>query len=203
MLVRTRFNSPRADGLSSQEEAPVLFKIEDALARELAAECRAMECGRTTASGSRVFYFYAESNIGFEDAVRKAFIPFPEYAIEFGVQRDPPWSNYLNVLYPSDEQLQQIGNMDVLSKLVDEGDTLALQREVTHWVFFASTEGRAEFGKAVTDLGYAVDEEYLVDGDEPYAVRVSNTHAVTPDIIDKVVLELFRLARKMNGNYDG
>jgi len=201
--VRVFFNSPRADGLSSSEEAPVLFAIEDALLGQLSTRCCAIECGRTTARAERVFYFYAAAANESGDAVKDAMKAFPEYRFECGEQSDATWSNYLKVLYPSEEAFQLIGNGDVLGQLIKGGDTLSREREVTHWIYFSSRGDRTAFSEAVGELGYRIDVENKIKAERPYSIRISRTHAVTPNVIDGVVLELFRLAKKLGGEYDG
>ena len=203
LWVRLRFKLPRPDGLSSSEEAPILFAIEDALVEQLKTRSNAIECGRTTAGAERVFYFYSDSTPDFEPAVNDAMKKHPAYKFECGKQSDPSWEKYLNVLYPSEEEFQLVANGDVLGQLMKGGDTLKAEREVTHWIFFESSDGRLSFRKGSEKLGYHTDEEYAIEGEQPYAIRVRRTHAVTPNVIDEVVLELFRLAKRLGGSYDG
>ena len=56
--------SPRADGLSDSQEAPTLYKIEDALDSRVSRACQAIPCGRITTEGRREFYFCGETKNG-------------------------------------------------------------------------------------------------------------------------------------------
>ena len=112
------FQAPRADGLSDGKEAPTLFKIEDALDAYVSHACRAIPCGRITTEGRREFYFYGETEDGFHQAVSAALKSFDGYKFEIGSQKDSEWEQYLNVLYPSPEDLQRIANMDLLDVLL-------------------------------------------------------------------------------------
>jgi hypothetical protein len=47
---------------------------------------------------------------------------FGNYRYDLGQQRDAPWDQYLNVLLPSPESLQQIANMDLLDVFAKQGD---------------------------------------------------------------------------------
>src|SRR5579872_1803610 len=62
--------SPRDDGLSSDEEAPTLYKIEDALAG-LLGNSGAKLVGRITGGGRREFYFYSPRSEDMDSAVEK------------------------------------------------------------------------------------------------------------------------------------
>ena len=44
------FQAPRADGLSDSKEAPILYKIEDALNACVSNACDAIPCGRITSA---------------------------------------------------------------------------------------------------------------------------------------------------------
>ena len=122
LWVWVHFQSPRPDGLSDSKEAPTLYKIEDSLAPSLVRECRAILSGRITTEGRREFYFYGETTDGFRKAVRDALTGFEDYKFDVGEQEDSSWNQYLNVLYPSSEDLERISNMDLLDKLVGQGD---------------------------------------------------------------------------------
>jgi Family of unknown function (DUF695) len=99
--------------LSDSKEAPTLYEIENALNPALASECRAILSGRITTEGRREFYFYGETKHGFRNAVRDALKDFGGYKFDIGEQEDPSWNQYLNVLYPSLEDLARIIREDI------------------------------------------------------------------------------------------
>src|SRR5262245_38738957 len=72
LCVWVYFRQPRPDGLSDEQEAPVLFAMEDALTTNLNPRCGALLSGRITTAGRREFYFYAERKDGFAECVKKA-----------------------------------------------------------------------------------------------------------------------------------
>src|SRR5579862_4772711 len=127
LWVWVYFQSPRADGLSASEEAPKLFEIEDALASAIARSCDAVICGVITTEGRREFYFYAENSDPFESVVSEVVRLFAGYKYDLGSQEDPFWSQYLNVLYPSEEQLERIANRDLLDHLLEQGDNPTIE----------------------------------------------------------------------------
>src|SRR5580698_8718404 len=124
LWVWVYFKSPRPDGLSSDVEFDTLIAIEKQITKGLEQEFRAILSGRITTAGRREFYYYGAHSVGFKSAVADALGRFPDYEFDCGVQMDPGWNQYLNVLYPSDEQRQRIENRSVLEVLEREGDPL-------------------------------------------------------------------------------
>jgi uncharacterized protein (TIGR01619 family) len=197
------FQSPRADGLSDSKEAPTLYKIEDALNLLVSHACRAIPCGRITTAGRREFYFYGETRDGFRRAVREALTSFEGYKFDAGEEEDALWEQYLNVLYPSQEGLQRIANMDLLDVLVEKGDILTVAREVQHWMYFGSEQSRALFRDAVAAAGYKIVSESSSKGKLPFGISVARTQSVEQDSIDRTVIELLNLSQRFDGDYDG
>jgi uncharacterized protein (TIGR01619 family) len=197
------FQSPRSDGLSDSKEAPMLYKIEDALDLCVGSACQAIPCGRITTEGKREFYFYGETKNGFRQAVEAALQGFEGYRYDMGCQEDSEWGQYLNVLYPSPEDLQRIANMDLLDVLVKKGDVLTVAREVQHWMYFRSESSRSLFRDAIVATGFKVVSEPSSKGNLPFGIVVALTQSIEQNTIDRTVLELFNLAHRFDGDYDG
>ncbi len=193
LWVWVDLKTPRPDGLSRSDEAAILYQIEDALTAAISASCRAASAGRITTDGRREFYFYGEENDGFSSAVRQALSAFEGYRFDLGSQYEPDWNQYLNVLCPNPEELQRIGNRDVLDVMKREGDLPAIPREVMHWIFFETSDRRRLFRSEAEALGYRVDSEYEAETSLPYSIAISRTQSIEQDRIDETVLELLRL----------
>jgi uncharacterized protein (TIGR01619 family) len=203
LWVWVYFQLPRDDGLSDGKEAPTLYKIEDALTPCLSRACHAMLCGRITTEGRREFYFYGENANGFRKAVREVLAGFEGYKFDLGEQIDSSWAQYLNVLYPSPEDLERIANMDLLDVLVKKGDILTVPREVQHWMTFPSEQSRVLFRKAAAEAGYGIARETDRDGEFPFGISVTRTQSIEQKLIDQTVIELLGLCRSFNGDYEG
>jgi uncharacterized protein (TIGR01619 family) len=203
LWVWVYFQSPRTDGLSDGKEAPTLYKIEDALTPRLARACQAILCGRITTEGRREFYFYGETKEGFRQAVKEALTLFEGYRFDTGDQEDSTWGQYLNVLYPSPEDLQRIANMDLLDVLVKKGDVLSVAREVQHWIYLHSEASRSLFRDAAAAVGFKIVSEPSSKGELPFGIVVARTQSIEQETIDCTVLELLNLARRFDGDYDG
>ncbi len=200
------FQSPRRDGLSDRKEAPTLFKIEDALNLCISRNCHAIPCGRITTDGRREFYFYGETKDGFPEAVAEvaeALAGFEGYRFDVGDKKDSLWEQYLNVLYPSPEDLERIANMDLLDVLVEKGDVLTVARGVQHWMYFRSESSRALFRDAAVRAGFRIVSESTSKGDSPFGISVARTQAIEQRLIDETVVELLRLVQRFDGEYSG
>jgi regulator of RNase E activity RraB len=95
-------------------------------------------------------------------------------------------------------------NMDVLKALLDRGDTLEPPRDVRHWIYFRADADRRRFTAEVRALGYNVvgETEGSSDG-RTLGLIIERSQSVTPNQIDATVMELFRLAKKVDADYDG
>jgi regulator of RNase E activity RraB len=203
LRVRVHFRSPRPDGLSSSEEAPTLFLIEDALKHQICRECSGIHCGRITSAGHREFYFYAKTNVGFRLAAQTAVKAFPDYRFELAESHDQDWQFYSSVLYPSDEEFERIANRDLLDELVKRGDVVSIAREVQHWMKFPTHESRTLFRNEAEKAGYMIGYEVQGEGCRPFGLTVFRSQPVRKDLIDETVLQLFQLARRFGGEYEG
>jgi uncharacterized protein (TIGR01619 family) len=197
------FQSPRPDGLSDNKEAPTLYKIEDALNLSVFRACQAIPCGRITTEGRREFYFYGETKNGFRHAVETALTDFDGYRFDVGQQEDSVWEQYLNVLYPSPENLERIANMDLLDMLVSRGDVLTVAREVQHWMYFRSESSRSSFRDAAAEAGFRIVSESSSGRDLPFCIVVARVQSIEQRLIDETVLTLLRFVQRFEGEYTG
>jgi regulator of RNase E activity RraB len=204
LWVWVYLRSPKPDGLSDKVEFETLAAIEDDLSTGLGTACLAIEAGRITTAGRREFYFYGADDRGLRDAVFAVMRKFEGYQFETGSKADPQWRQYLDVLYPSDEDFQRMRNMDVLNALIAAGDTLQPVRDVRHWLYFRAAADRQWFTDKVGAIGYNVvgETEGSNDG-RTFGLIIARDQSVTPDQIDATVIELFRLAREVDAAYDG
>ena len=201
--VKLRMNSPRADGLSSQEEFDVLKTVEDALEAHLVSRSTAY-VGRITADGCRDFQFYTAVASGWTERVADVLAAFPDYQFTCGTRADSEWAAYFDILSPSDEDRERIQNRRTCDALRKQGDRLEAPRPIEHWAYFRKSKAREAFAAKAIELGYAIDE--LIDPEEkgePYGVKLSAVGIPSLRDIDALTLPLFRAARECNGEYDG
>ena len=200
------FNHPREDGLSSSEESPVLNEIEDALTKQLAAHCGGLQAGRITGSGRREFYFYGVGAQDFDVAVSSAMTAFQEYRYDSGHQDDREWAQYLNVLYPSATNLQQILNRRVVDQMKKNGDVPDALRTISHWAYFKTGVARDTYVSKLSDLGFSIEEQWLDSKQKsaaPFAVRFSKIGSANWNALNTTTIPLWRMADDLGGDYDG
>lgn len=204
LFVWVKMHSPRPDGLSSQEEADVLWRLGSSLQTSLGKHLDAVFVGRVTTQGRREFYFYVPQVPLDSIAIDQALRSFSGYEYEIGTQEDSLWHQYLSVLYPSKEELQKIKNRQVLEVLQKNGDQLDQPREVSHWIYFRREADRDAFSHEMQELRYQIipckpDPQLPY----PYGVQIRRVDRVDEESINDTVVETFRFAQASDGDYDG
>jgi regulator of RNase E activity RraB len=198
------FKRPRPDGLSSSEEFPTLCLIEDKVNNAIGQNCQALRAGRITTDGRREFYYYGPNSSRFGPTIADLMKSFPGYEFDHGSRHDPAWDQYLNVLFPSDDDLQKILNREVLDVMENQGDQPEIPREVLHWAYFPTEVNRSDFEAAVQTKEYRIgSKSHHPEGENPYGVCFGKAQKCTSDAIDKGVLELRKLVERFQGEYDG
>lgn len=77
------------------------------------------------------------------------------------------WDQYLNLLYPSANNLRWIADRKVVEQLELRGDMLTIAREITHWAYFPSEESRTAFESLVVSFGFkALDKSNAGSSDQ-------------------------------------
>jgi uncharacterized protein (TIGR01619 family) len=206
LWVWVELNQPREDGLSSSQETDLLAQIEDSLTDAVGGAIDGFLAGRITTDGRREFYFYAPEFAGFGDAVARGMERFAEYKWDADSKHDPEWTHYLELLYPTARDWEQIKNRHVIEQLQKRGDPLQKKRLVFHWAYFSSEASRSQFVVEIRNRGYAVtDETAFADANSPYpwSVRFERIDNVDWNSINQVTIELFELADSLAGDYDG
>jgi hypothetical protein len=206
LWVWVEMRAPRDDGLSSGEEAPKLYAIEESLNTMIPPVCGAQLVGRITGSNRREFYFYAEEPGELDAAVERTMREFPDYRFQAGSKFEPEWEQYLELLYPSASNLQRMMNRRVLDSLEKHGDVHEIPRKVHHWLEFPTPEARAAARSTLEAIEFAVDGEY--ESEEPgaalpHSLVVWRVDSVDMHTINGITLELARLAGEHGGDYDG
>lgn len=197
--LRVRMRNPRPDGLSSQDEYDDLIALENSISEAIERDGQSVYVGRNTSSGNRDFYFYTR-NGSIEAVMRDEMTKWLNYSFQTGTRPDSEWSTYWRFLYPSPEDLQRMGNRDVVDRLLENGDSIDVARKIEHFAVFRKQDDRDGFVRYLTDNGYSIsqttnaaDGEFQVDFD-----RIDQ-----PVLIDDVTIDLSRAARQHNGDYDG
>lgn len=209
LCIWVYFQDPTVDGLSRSTESPTLFAIEDALVETVGVGLSARYVGRMTTDGYRVFYFYGPSPDRFDEAVSRGMHTFPKYEWDTHHEPDAEWEHYRTFLFPSPTDRQRIMNRHVIHELEKAGDQLALERPVSHWIYFEQSRNRMRFAKRARGLGFKIVNEFEAEQNgengtkRPFGITIERTDCVELTAIDEVTITLLELAESTSGNYDG
>jgi hypothetical protein len=206
LWVFVDLQTPSVDGLSTQEEAPTLHAIGEALDAMISPACGAQLVGRITGAGRREFYFYAEEPGPLDEAVGNAMKAFASYTHECGSTLQPDWEQYIDLLYPSDSNLQRMFNRRVLETLEERGDVHETPRQVDHWLEFPDESARAACRETLLAIEFKLEDEFVSDDPAQlmsHSLVMSRVDSVDSHTINGITLELARLAQQHGGRYDG
>lgn len=197
--------SNQVDGFPADEEWEALGQIEDGLAEKLEAELQAIFSGKTLSDGRRRFYFYAAYSDQYERYVSQVMSFFPKYRYEYKNYEDPSWDTYFDLLFPQPIDLQRISNSRVVRHLQEQGDQQEVPRQIDHWIYFQNQADRETYWQAIKNKGFQVEDlEFEKESPGmPYKLQISRIDQADEETINDVCIELWQLAKKYNGEYDG
>ena len=204
--VSVTMQNPREDGFSSNEEANLLFDIEDNLADNLAKKHQAIYAGRLTSNGKRTFYFYLGDTTLYDQTISETMVQYPSYEYDYGTKEDKLWDGYFDFLYPLPDQFQMIMNARVIRNLENSGDNLEAERMVDHWICFTNETDAKNYIAAIEKLNFKVLSENTRDditSEFKYEINIGRVDKVDYDSVNEYVLNLWDLAQENNGLYDG
>jgi uncharacterized protein (TIGR01619 family) len=203
--VRVPMRNPREDGLSSADEARVLWQIEDALQTQgHSDDLLGLFVGRTTSAGSRDLYFYVSSPDVWISRAKQIAPRFSTYNLKIETWEDRSWKTYFDFLMPNEEQRQRIENRRVCERLEQHGDPLLQAREIDHWIYFRERRHRDEFEANALARGYQVRAcSDPSERDTRYGIQIYRVDVPSYDLIDSITIPLFQLAHECDGEYDG
>jgi regulator of RNase E activity RraB len=202
-LVKIRINEPREHGFPTKDEDTVLWELEDVLEKCVHSGKHGYYVGRSTHAGQRTFCYYMRNESTLKETdIENAIARFAQYVPQCTRKYDDKWEYYHDYLYPSPEEMQCIQNRMVVDSLVKNGDSLESPRETDHWIYFSDPSQRNRYRDETVALGFKTREERRLD-DGRYCLQIHRVDKVDYRSINNVVLTLFRLAEKYNGEYDG
>ena len=203
-----KMKNPRPDGLSSNEEYPILCDIEDAIG-EKAEATGAVSAGVVKSDGFLELWFYTQNAEALAKTCEEALQAFEGYQSGYNIAEDPEWEDYFGFLYPDEFSYQTMQNRKVLMQLEKNGDKMEVPREIDHFIYFKEADQQQAFAKEAEAKGFKVrfnDDEFVEDrkaeGKE-YPYMVEATREDSPLAINDIVWDLLELASPFEGNYDG
>jgi hypothetical protein len=202
--VSITLKHPNPHGMTTPEESERINAIEEEIEAAFAGPGRGRNVGHTTGGGRRDVYFYLPGPEQLSAAQRAADPATRGYEVEYWDQPDPEWRCYREFLYPGPAEMRSIQNDRVLRVLEENGDTLEAPRQVDHWIYFPTTDARAQFLAGLAGQGFNVEEQTdNRSGPFPYGVQISREDKVDPESINELTFDLEERAEAVGGDYDG
>lgn len=205
IYVFVRLRNPNEIGLTTQEEAENLYRLEDRLSSALEQYLEGFYVARNTTQGRREFYFYCSTITDYPALLEEVMRDFPEYKYSFGDQVDPEWGFFFDFLMPSPSEYLTIRNRQALLQLEEQGDRHELYRPVTHVLSFPSGEKRFNFLIHMKSRGYEEGDDYFLESHEAHSYRleISRRDKVEFFHIENLVRDVSKIASQFEGLYHG
>ena len=205
IIVRTQLSSPDANGQPGKSELGKLEAMENGLEAALKRQFGAVYAGRFTQRGIRELYFYALDTLGFREQVGAVMSGYKDYPYLCQAKEDRTWTNYLQVLFPSDKDLEIIINRRQLDDLAGRGDGLKASRRIDHFFRFPTSAKREEFLRARLRDGYLLGGMDELPEGEPqrFTLRIHRDDIPAYAGINALFLPLWEEAMRFQGKYTG
>ncbi|MFN5641952.1 MAG: DUF695 domain-containing protein [Sphingobacteriales bacterium] len=206
IILRTKYADVDKYGFPGDHDKFRLDSLENDLEKELIEKNGAIYAGRFTQRGLREFYFYVLDTVDFSMHCRSVMDKYPNLPWLAKAIYDRNWSNYMEVLYPSDIEKEKMENRKMVMTLQSKGDDLSRPRRIEHTLYFRVAQSRRTFLISPSLQGFNVSEmpvEKTNDGDYPFMLII--WHHDKPELkkMNEVTLTLTHLAQKNGGKYEG
>lgn len=205
VILRVKLNQADKNGMPKQEEMDVLLNMEDRLVELLARQIGAKFTGRFTQRSIREFYFYAPDTLGYNRAVNQALLPFSTYEWLAQAKTDKSWTNYLEVLYPSEPDFLRIQSRRQLEKLSVAVKSGREPLSVLHFLQFPTKEAMGKFLSLPSLSGYELVSlpEIAAKKSGKFELILRRDEFLGPGWLESVVIANHRLALNQGGKYMG
>lgn len=200
--VRTPLTRPRVDGLTDNEEAEELGKLEERLVRALRTHADGRFVGRMTWNGTRDFFFYASRAEGVTAALTEALGPSPSRRVMSQVRDDKEWQHYFEVLFPGPIEQRWMADRRVVEELKKAGDRLDQPRPIDHIATFAREASARSYAAACAALGFEVEARERDDGSD-WSVHATRVEPAELLHVHETAASLHLLAEEHEGAYEG
>lgn len=205
LQILLKIKAPNKDGLPSEEETETLERMGKELEKAYSAAFDVIPIGYVIAAGVCGFYFFVGSIIDYEKIAETALADFPEYSPGVNMFENDGGAVCTEMFFPCFEQFELVQHSMVITRLEEDNDPLVVPREVDHWCYFRSAEDRAAFLEIVKNEGFQVENlsEDVEQETWPYGVQMRRVDKVDRETVFEFTMNLWNLAYKHYGNYDG
>ncbi|MBS9773900.1 MAG: DUF695 domain-containing protein [Tenacibaculum sp.] len=204
--IRTWFGvkllNPDENGMTTREEFPKICEIEDSIS-EILENNGAIMVGSIKNDGTMQMCFYSKDAKNHEELINSVMQNHSEYQYGTDYTEDNEWGYYFDFLYPSEYEYQTIQNQKIIMQLANAENNDELEREVDHWLYFATENDTENFIKEVKEIGYTILSKEEIEGEMPILLHISRNDTTIWGDVNNYVWELITIAKNNNGIYDG
>lgn len=193
------------DGLPTKEEFDKLYVISDSVKSIVDKLKVNKSVGTFTYQCQRLDYYYLADTSGLRGQLIELYKKYiPAYVPYINIKTDNNWEAYLTFLYPNEDILDHMQNEKVVIQLKNAGDDGKKERQVDHWLYFATESDR----KCM--FGFLGEAKFIVESLDktdytgyPYSLHISRVDKADINSISRVTKALRAQVKKCNGVYDG
>ena len=192
-------------GLPDKEEIDRLEEILDATNNFITGVTAKVLVGTFTYNCERLNYYYVKDTIGIRNAIMRLYKRnYSNYKYAINMKADKEWNTYLTFLYPNEETLDWMDNDKIITKMLEAGDDLKKQRDISFDLYFKTDTGRKLFTGFADAKGYRTDTT-RISANSSYLreLVVTKYGLVKMDTINSMSAELKNELKKYNAFYNG
>ena len=203
--IRLELNHPTVDGLATLEEVALLREVEQQILGVLPAESFKLVAHVTHRSARTMIVYMRDEPIDDSDIVKSILGATESHAIRVIYEVDPEWTEYRDVLYPSERFEHQIRDRHVLDRFEKEGDDCARNHEIEPRFSGLEQEAAEKLKADLEEKGFKVLEvkEVGLNGNREWQVMAQAISPLALAILDDFRECWIALARKHGGHFDG
>jgi uncharacterized protein (TIGR01619 family) len=206
VILRTKYPDVDASGFPGDSSRDELIRIENELEATLKNSNGAIYAGRFTQRGLREFYFYTLDTLNYVERCNAVMAAHSNFPWLVRALYDKTWSNYFEVLNPSEIDMEKIENRRMIKTLLEKGDNITKTRDIEHFLYFKTQGNRRGFLTALDLPRFNVIDmpvEKTEPGEYPFKLVISRQDKPEVQNMDKITISFVQLAKKNSGRYDG
>ncbi len=194
-----------AQGFPDKDEIDQLEEILDATGNFLTGLTPKVLAGTFTSNCQRMNYYYVKDTAGVRNAIARLYNrSYRDYKYAISIKHDPEWKTYRTFLYPGPETRNWMENDKIITKMMQQGDSLKKPRNINFDLYFRSDTERNAVVVYAKNKGYKTDTNITSkSAAAPYEAVISKYSPVKMDTINAMSQELQLEARKHHGLYNG
>lgn len=164
-------------------------------------EGNAKYVGTRIVDGWHEIYFYTSTAKELNTLVA-SLLGESGHMYESHVVKDKKWDFYEKQLFPTELDFAHIQSDKIILLLQDEGDDLAVPRDVEHYVSFETPTQKERFIENVQKDGFIFKDD-IANDEFAHGVALVKSHDVTKKTLQEVVDSLFEKIKESHGYYEG